>query len=194
MKFDTIERATYQWVEGMNAIPQALLEKAYPNMDADGLFEITPVPTKWECDSCGEEFSQEEVDELESKGHIDSYGHIICPSCFELEKDNFYNEREDDNDNDDYTLEDSSAYIEKVEDYENQDYGLPMWSWLWNPESIDEVWIRENLETVSECGFRIYESDEVGILLGIDGAGYDFYEEHWIPLYKARGLQWHKAE
>ena len=24
--------------------------------------------------------------------------------------------------------------------------------------------------------------------------GYDFYENHWIPLYKARGLQWHETE
>ena len=33
-----------------------------------------------------------------------------------------------------------------------------------------------------------------GYFFGIDGAGYSFYEEHWIPLYKARGLQWHKTE
>lgn len=29
---------------------------------------------------------------------------------------------------------------------------------------------------------------------GIDGAGYDFYEAHWEPLYKARGLHWHSEE
>lgn len=23
-------------------------------------------------------------------------------------------------------------------------------------------------------------------------SGYDFYEAHWIPLYEARGLKWHK--
>ena len=37
----------------------------------------------------------------------------------------------------------------------------------------------------------MYESGEFGYFFGIDGAGYDFYECHWIPLYKARGLQWH---
>lgn len=26
------------------------------------------------------------------------------------------------------------------------------------------------------------------------GAGYSFYTEHWIPLYKARGLKWHDKE
>ena len=25
----------------------------------------------------------------------------------------------------------------------------------------------------------------------MDGCGYDFYLEHWVPLYKARGLKWH---
>ena len=44
---------------------------------------------------------------------------------------------------------------------------------------------------MSECGFRIFESEEFGYFFGIDGAGYDFYEQHWLPLYKARGLKWH---
>ena len=44
---------------------------------------------------------------------------------------------------------------------------------------------------MSECGFRVYESEDFGFIFGIDGAGYDFYESHWIPLYKARGLRWH---
>ena len=33
-----------------------------------------------------------------------------------------------------------------------------------------------------------------GYIFGIDGAGYDFYEDHWIPLYKERGIQWHDKE
>ena len=28
--------------------------------------------------------------------------------------------------------------------------------------------------------------------LGIDGAGYDFYDAHWVPLYRLRGFTWHK--
>ena len=47
---------------------------------------------------------------------------------------------------------------------------------------------------MADCGFRIYESEEFGYFFGIDGAGYSFYEEHWIPLYKQRGLQWHKTD
>lgn len=44
---------------------------------------------------------------------------------------------------------------------------------------------------MSQCGFRIFKSFEFGYFFGIDGAGYDFYESHWLPLYEARGLMWH---
>ena len=47
---------------------------------------------------------------------------------------------------------------------------------------------------MADCGFRIYEQEDYGYIFGIDGAGYDFYEAHWIPLYKARGLKWHLTE
>lgn len=69
---------------------------------------------------------------------------------------------------------------------------LPMWGTMWTfGESLDEDWARGNIEIMQECGFRVYESDDFGIIFGIDGAGYNFYESHWIPLYKARGLKWH---
>lgn len=32
---------------------------------------------------------------------------------------------------------------------------------------------------------------EGDLYLGINGAGYDFYESHWIPLYQALGYSWH---
>lgn len=67
--------------------------------------------------------------------------------------------------------------------------------WLFHPEnSLDEDWIRDNIEIVEEIGFIVYETDETGILLAIDGGGYSFWEEHWQPLYIARDLQWHSIE
>lgn len=186
----TIKDATELWVSKMNAIPHALIEKAYPHMESDGLDELTPIPTKWECDTCSEEFSQEEVDELEAKEHVNDNDNIICPSCFKKEKLEFEADVEDE----EYSLNECSSYIEEIEDEDSHEYGLPMWGWLWNPSSSDENWIRDNLKTVAECGFKIYESEEIGILIGIDGAGYDFYEQHWIPLYKASGLRWHNTE
>ena len=73
-------------------------------------------------------------------------------------------------------------------------YAYPSgWGWLFHPDdSIDEKWIEDNIKEVEKCGFLVYTSEETGILLGIDGAGYCFYDQHWIPLYKARGLQWHE--
>lgn len=74
---------------------------------------------------------------------------------------------------------------------------LPIWSTMWSfRERIDDYWLREGdgLKAMSECGFRIYESEDFGIFFGIDGAGYDFYADHWIPLYKARGLHWHEED
>lgn len=71
-----------------------------------------------------------------------------------------------------------------------------MWATMFSPlNGLDSSWIEENLHLVSSLGFRIYEDQETGdIYLGIDGMGYSFYEAHWIPLYKARGLKWHDEE
>lgn len=74
-------------------------------------------------------------------------------------------------------------------------YDYPMWSTLWTFNSnIDEEWARNNLDILRQCGLWVYESDELGIFIGINGAGYDFYEDHWKPLYLARGLRWHRTE
>ena len=78
-----------------------------------------------------------------------------------------------------------------------RDDGLPMWGTMWQMTDIcDQDWLEEDdgIRILSECGFRVYESDEFGYFFGIDAAGFDFYEAFWIPLYKARGLQWHDPE
>lgn len=76
----------------------------------------------------------------------------------------------------------------------HDDY-FPMWGTLWAfDNSFDSDWLENNLQIMANLGFRIYESEDYGYVFGIDGAGYDFYESHWIPLYKARGLKWHETE
>ena len=91
-------------------------------------------------------------------------------------------------------IEDNPEYQEKYDDMDYSTYYadsfLPMWGWMWMPHKMDEDWIRENINLMDELGFRVYEIEE-GLIFGIDGAGYDFYEAHWTPFYKARGLQWH---
>ena len=81
------------------------------------------------------------------------------------------------------------------DDFElDYDERLPMWGTMWSfHDPCDIYWLEEEdgIEALSSCGFRVYESEDYGYFFGIDGAGYDFYESHWIPLYKARGLHWH---
>lgn len=94
---------------------------------------------------------------------------------------------------------DPTSWDEMTETDENAPYSyegdLPIWGWLWQfNDGFDSEWAKEHIHEISNCGFRIYKHENWGLFLGIDGAGYDFYEAHWIPLYKARGLKWHDPE
>ena len=72
-----------------------------------------------------------------------------------------------------------------------------MWSTLFEAkDSTIKDWILENQEKIiTKAGFTIIDLSrenegeyETGVFLGINGAGYDFYEAHWIPLYKIFGV------
>lgn len=60
-------------------------------------------------------------------------------------------------------------------------------------DPTDEYWLieKDGLLKMSQIGFRIYSHDDWGYFFGIDAAGFDFYKAYWIPLYEARGLNWH---
>lgn len=92
-------------------------------------------------------------------------------------------------------LDDGNTVELGIDDFEvERDSVLPMWGWMWSfSDSADDYWMEEldGIKKMSECGFRIYENEEWGYFFGIDGCGYSFYEEHWVPAYKERGLQWH---
>ena len=69
-----------------------------------------------------------------------------------------------------------------------RDSYLPMWGTMWafRYGSDNDIFKdSEGLEKFSDCGFRIYTSEDYEFIIGIDGAGYDFYEQHWYPLYMA---------
>ena len=73
---------------------------------------------------------------------------------------------------------------------------LPMWSTMWSfSDSADEHWIDDpaNQEAMSACGFRIYEHDDFGYFFGVDSNDI-FIDRVWLPLYEARGLQWHDRD
>lgn len=86
-------------------------------------------------------------------------------------------------------------YVEAWEVEKEEPVLFPMWGTVWQTTGLLSDWVGDNLQTVANCGFEIYEAEDIdGYILGINGAGYDFYEKHWIPLYEAQGLKWHDEE
>ena len=99
-----------------------------------------------------------------------------------------------------------SRWFEQLSD--NQ-VPLPMWGWLFVVNELADAGNIEKLlrqieeedeesQSFAAAGWR--QVDETGIyaiefddelILGIHGAGYDFYSHHWSPLYDALGYQWH---
>lgn len=163
--------ACREWVREMNAFPNDMIAKL---MEAapDEWTEVT-VPSRGD-----------RVYVFNAPDGEDGWGEITGHS----------------DDGETYTVQlDGGTEVEvKRDDMEVEyDDGLPMWGWLWQfGDSADDYWLEDldGIQLMSDCGFRIYEHEEWGYFFGIDGAGYDFYEAHWLPLYNARGLQWHDKE
>lgn len=169
----TINEAAHQWVSEFNAIPQGMIEKLM-RADPEDWHEVT-LPSGG--DRVYVYNLPDEVDTLEHGGELQSYDEENDLWCVKLDDGTLVSVDEDDFD---------------VE----YDDGLPMWGTMWSfGDSADDWWLIEDcgIRLMSECGFRIFESEEFGYFFGIDGAGYDFYEAHWLPLYNKRGLQWHDA-
>ena len=76
---------------------------------------------------------------------------------------------------------------EGYEEFTNEGGYFPMWGTAFFVNDMGLChFIDDNREAVCNMGFVIMIYDTYDdMYLGIDGAGYDFYEHHWIPLYKA---------
>lgn len=167
----TINEAAHQWVGEFNAIPRGMIEKlmlAYP----EDWREITAPVRGDVVDVCN---LPQKVNMLDCTGEIRSYDLESDLYCIEL---------------------DGGTLVSCCKgDFEVQRLNfLPYWSTMWSfRDSADDRWLSDcdGIRKMTECGFRIFENDEFGYFFGIDGAGYSFYETHWEPLYKARGLRWH---
>jgi hypothetical protein len=96
-------------------------------------------------------------------------------------------------------------WIKAVAEKTNDEFYGIMWGWMWIVnDSVDESRINKLLKPVEDEDDELYGNQEVAstgiyafeidgyLVLGINGAGYDFYESHWIPLYEALGYQWHE--
>jgi len=156
--------ACREWVREFNAIPQSLIVKAYMGDNIDDITEITPV----------------------------SIGNYVWSNEYQGQYEIIKINREKGTAT--INIDGKNKKVD-IDDLSNEfDDFLPMWGTMWTfGDSCDEHWLeeKENRQIMADCGFRIYETEELGYLFGIDGAGYDFYEQHWLPLYEARGLHWH---
>lgn len=95
----------------------------------------------------------------------------------------------------------SADWLEIVANAKGEMFFPPIWSTLFIVEDAVDVRGITNLITTDEEGDQViadtgilaYEIDDE-LILGIDGAGYSFYDNHWIPLYDALGYHWHKED
>ena len=104
-----------------------------------------------------------------------------------------------------------SRWIGELAVHRGENLALPMWGTLFMPGNSVDVRNMERLlidlppnvgsdrddllssgwKQVGNTGVLACQFDDE-LLLGIDGAGYDFYGEHWEPLYVALGYHWHE--
>lgn len=174
----TVSEAAHRWVQGFNALPQGMIATLMEAKPCDW-HEVT-MPAEYDrvyvtnlpdVDVAGNEF---EADDCEGK-IIEIRDNEFCPYLVEL---------------------DNGTIIElEADDMEVEyDDNLPMWGTMWSfGDGCDDWWLsdKDGIKIMSECGFRVFENEEWGYFFGIDGAGYDFYEAHWIPAYRKRGFEWH---
>ena len=60
--------------------------------------------------------------------------------------------------------------------------------------NLAEKIVENSDDLISKAGLTIIDNREnyegeyqTGVFIGINGAGYDFYQQHWIPMYKIFG-------
>ncbi len=170
----TVREAAEGWVREMFAIPRGMIRELMM-AEPDKWREVTK-PTAGNRVHVYE--VPQEVNTLEHSGEIRSYDEESGLYCIELD--------------------DGKLVSAEAEDFEVvRDSLLPMCGTMWAFVDVaDNLWLETEggILAMSECGFRIYESEQFGLIFGIDVTRYDFYEAHWIPLYRARGLRRHDAE
>lgn len=165
----TVKEATHKWVNEFNSYPRSMIETLM-DADPDSWEEVTP-PGRNDRIYCYDE---------------NEYGTIIDTPDPNNEENETY----------EITLDNGKTIKTKSDNfYVRYDGVLPMWGTLWSfDDSSDIDWLSNHLQEMADCGFRVYYHEEWGYFFGIDGGGYSFYDEHWIPLYKIRGLLWHTEE
>lgn len=86
--------------------------------------------------------------------------------------------------------EDGDVVVIPFDEIENLD-GRPMWNAMW---VINGEPSYQEIQEFNECGISVYEDEDGDWYFGIDGCGYDFYDAHWVKLYREYGICWHSTE
>lgn len=175
----TVSDATHRWVSEFSKFPQDMIQKLM-SVDIDSWHEVTKPSVGRRVYAFN--LPEEKPDGTPYDG-TENFGEVS--EC--VNEDTYI-----------VQLDDGESIMVKEDDVElDEDSSLPMWGWLWQfGDSADDYWLEEmgGIQIMSDCGFRIYQNEEWGYFFGIDGCGYDFYEAHWLPLYRKRGLQWHDPD
>lgn len=169
----SIQDAARRWIDTFDHVPASVLEKmaeADPDMyhyDSDSL-RLVGGP-RIVCDGCERDYEgPSTLSELRDRAK-QGRG-VPCPWC------------------------DLNPGDQWIRGYPSHAFPVA-WSTLFAPrESLDCEWVLEHAEEVAKLNLYVFQSEDYGCLLGIDGAGYDFHEAFWIPLYRLRGLKWHDFE
>lgn len=167
MLYDNLDDAVHAFVSEMNALPQEMIQKLMA-VEPNSWTEVT-APTVGDRVYLFDKECEGEIVDTDEDGDyiikVDSEGYTICRDSPHFEVE--------------------------------RDACLPMWGTMWSfHDSLDDWWLEEDdgIQKMSDCGFRVYYNEDWGYFFGIDGAGYDFFEAHWTPLYKARGLHWVRGD
>jgi hypothetical protein len=111
-----------------------------------------------------------------------------------------WNEAQDDSAKGDYSYEENKytcAGCGHVHEDEppmaEPEYAFPV---AWNAMFHTDRFTSKSFATLAaEAGFFVFESEYYqGYILGVDGGGYSFKDDHFTPLYNALGLKWHDEE
>lgn len=104
-----------------------------------------------------------------------------------------------------------AAWIEELTEHRGEPVALPMWGSVFvAADRADQRAIAALLQplngedddraSLAACGWSEVGTTGVfalslddALILGIDGAGYDFYSAHWEPLYEQLGYHWHES-
>lgn len=162
--------STDDWISlNTSAIPQALVSGAGTDREGD-LFPMGPAP------------------DFESLA--DGRGMTPTDLFHELAEDHWLDEWDEDFDPSETEWEDL-PYDQQQKFFDELPFDVreitlewPMWGTLWVIESSTyNTAIEDHLV---KCGFTPVRNslidDHCGLVVGIDGAGYSFHGQHWIPL------------